>query len=69
MSLALLGFQNMLQNSNIFDRSQETVLFTHFGDRKVTQFSDFLPTSGSYLNKDASKDTLTVARVKGFISE
>ena len=69
MSLALLGFQNMLQNSNIFDSSQETVLFTPFGDGKVTQFSDFLPTSVSYLNKDASNDSLTVARVKGLISE
>ena len=69
MSLALLAIQNILQNSNIFDRSQETVLFTPFGDGKVTQFSDFLPTAVSYLNKDASKDSLTVARVKGFISE
>ena len=35
MSQALLAIQN------IFDRSRETVLFTPFGDKKVTQFSGF----------------------------
>ena len=48
MSQALLAIQIILQNSNIFNRSRETVLFTHFGDKKVTQFSGFLPTSVSY---------------------
>ena len=50
MSQALLAIQNILQNSNIFNRSRETVLFTSFGDKRVTQFSGFLPTSVSYLN-------------------
>ena len=49
---ALLAIQNILQNSNIFDRSRETVLFTSFGDKKVTQFSGFLSTSVSYLKVD-----------------
>ena len=49
MSHALLAIQNILQNSNIFNRSRERVLFTLFGDKKVTQFSGFLPTSVSYL--------------------
>ena len=50
MSQALLAIQNILQNSNIFNRSQETVLVMPFGDKKVTQFSGFLrPTSVSYL--------------------
>ena len=50
MSQALLAIQNILQNSNIFDRSRKTVVFTPFCDKKVTQFSDFPPTSASYLN-------------------
>ena len=50
MSHALLAIQNILQNSNIFIGSQETVLFTPFGKKKVTQFSGLLPTSVSYLN-------------------
>ena len=49
MSQALLAIQNILQNSNIFNRSRETVLFTPFGDKIVTKFSGFLPTSVSYL--------------------
>ena len=49
MSQPLLAIQNILQNSNIFDKSRETVLFTPFGDKKVTQFSGFLATSVSYL--------------------
>ena len=49
MSQALLAVQDILQNSNIFNRSQETVLFTPFGDKKVTQFLGLLPTSVSYL--------------------
>ena len=48
MSQALLAIQNILQNSNIFNRSRETVLFTPLGDKKVTQYSSFLPTSVSY---------------------
>ena len=50
MSHALLAIQNILQNSDIFNRSPETVLFTPFSDTKVTQFSGFLSTSVSYLN-------------------
>ena len=49
MSQALLAIQNIIQNSTIFNRSQETVVFMPFGDKKVTQFSGFLPTSVSYL--------------------
>ena len=50
MTQSSLAIQNIFQNSNIFNRSRETVLFTPFGDKKVTQFSGFLPTSVSYLN-------------------
>ena len=50
MSQALLGIQNILQNSNIFIGSRETVLITPFGKKKVTQFSGLPPTSVSYLN-------------------
>ena len=49
MSQALLAIQNILQNSNIFIGSRETVLITPFGKKKVTQFSGFPPTSVSYL--------------------
>ena len=49
MSQALLAIQNILQNSNIFIGSRETVLFTPFGSKKVTQFSGLPPTSVSYL--------------------
>ena len=49
MSHALLAIQNTLQNSNIFIRSRETVLFTLFGKKKVTQFSGLPPISVSYL--------------------
>ena len=49
MSHALLAIQNILQSSTIFNRSRETVLFTPFGDKKVTQFSGLLPTPVSYL--------------------
>ena len=48
MSQALLAIQNTLKNSNIWNRSQEIVLFAPIGDRKVTQFSGFQPTSVSY---------------------
>ena len=41
MSQALLDIQNISQNSNLFDRSRETVLFTPFGGKRVTRFSDF----------------------------
>ena len=56
MSQALLAIQNILQNSNICNASRETVLFTPFGDKKVTQFSGFLPTSVSYLKTFYNKD-------------
>ena len=49
MSYALLAIQNILQNSNIFIGSRETVLFTSFGKKKVTQFSGLPPTLVSYL--------------------
>ena len=49
MSQALLAIQNILQNSNILNRSRQTVLFTSFGDKKLTQFSAFLSTPVSYL--------------------
>ena len=49
MSHALLAIQNILQNSNIFIGSRETVLFTPVGSKKVTQFSGLPPTSVSYL--------------------
>ena len=49
MSHALLAIQNILQNSNIFILSRETVLFKPFGKKKVTQFSGFPPISVSYL--------------------
>ena len=39
MSQALLTIQNILRNSNIFNRTRETVLFMPFGAKKVTQFS------------------------------
>ena len=48
MSHALLAIRNILQNSNIFILSRETVLFTPFGEKKVTQLSGFSPTSVSY---------------------
>ena len=50
MSQALLAIQNILWNSNIFNKSRETVLFTPFGDKKVTKFSSSLPTSVRYLS-------------------
>ena len=49
MSQTLLAIWNILQNSNIFNRSRETVLFTPFGGKKVTQISRFPATSVSYL--------------------
>ena len=36
MSQVLLAIQNILQNSNIFNRSRETVLVMPFDDEKVT---------------------------------
>ena len=50
MSHALLAIQNIIQNSDIFNMSRETVLVMPFGDEKVTVFSGFPPTSVSYLN-------------------
>ena len=55
MSHALLAIQNILQNSNIFSGSRETVLFTPFGSRKVTQFSGLPPTSVSTLREFQNK--------------
>ena len=49
MSQALLAIHNILQNSKIFDRSRETLLFTPFDDKKLTQFSGFPPTSVSHI--------------------
>ena len=49
MSHALLAIQNILQNSDILIGSRETVLFTSFGKKKLTQFSGLPPTSVSYL--------------------
>ena len=49
MSQALLDMWNILLNSNIFNRSRETVLVMPFSDEKVTQFSGFPPTSVSFL--------------------
>ena len=49
MSHALLAIQNILQNSNIFIRSRETVLFRPSGKKKVTQFLGLPPTSVRYL--------------------
>ena len=49
MSHALLAIHNILQNSNIFIGSRETVLFTPFAKEKMTQFSGLPPTSVSYL--------------------
>ena len=46
----MLAIQNILQNSNIFNRSRKTVHFTPFSETKVKQFSGFLSTSVSYLN-------------------
>ena len=49
MLQALLVIQNILQDSDTFNRSRETVHFAAFCDKKVTQFSGFLPTSVSYI--------------------
>ena len=38
MSQALLAISNILQNSNIFKKSGETVHVMPFGDEKVTVF-------------------------------
>ena len=57
MSHALLPIQNILQNSNIFIGCRDTVLFTSFGKKKVTQFSGLPPTSVSYLNPTYSERT------------
>ena len=55
MSHALLAIQNILQNSNIFIGSRETVFFTSFGKKKVTQFSGLPPTSVNYLKLSYNK--------------
>ena len=60
MSQTLLAIQNILQNSNIFYRSRETVFYAPFGDKTVTQFSGFLPTSVSYFK------SFTLARERNF---
>ena len=43
MSQALLAIWDILQNSNIFNRSRETVFVMPFGDEKVTNFQLFRP--------------------------
>ena len=48
MSQALLAICNILQNSNTFNMSRETVLVMPFSDEKVRQFSGFPPTSVSF---------------------
>ena len=58
MSHALLAIQNILQNSNIFIGSRETVLVTPFGKKKVTQFSGLPLTSVSYLKSIAGTGDL-----------
>ena len=64
MSHALLAIQNILQNSNIFTRSRETVLFTPFGSKKVTQFSGLPPTSESYLKYTVSANNRGIRFLK-----
>ena len=41
MSQALLAIQNILDNSNAFNRSRGIALFRPFGDQKVTQIFRF----------------------------
>ena len=53
MSKALLAIWNILQNSNIFNKSREIALVVHFGNEKVTQFLGFPPISVSYLGEAA----------------
>ena len=67
MSQALLAVQNILQNSNIFSRSRETVLSMLFGDKKVTQFSGFLPTSVSYLEETCTNYTSFSRRLRFYL--
>ena len=63
MSQALLAIWNILKNSNIFNRSRETVLVMIFGDGKVTQFSGFLPTSvSSWLSEGKKFQDSVVAK-------
>ena len=38
MLQALLAIQNILKNTNIFNKSREIVFFMTFGDKKVTIF-------------------------------
>ena len=65
MSHALLAIQNTLQNSNIFIKSRETVLFMNFGKKKVTQFSSLPPISVSYL-KGQSKNRVFFSKLSNF---
>ena len=53
MSHALLAIQKILRNSSIFTGSRETVFFTPFGKKKVTQFSGLPPTSVSFLKYES----------------
>ena len=62
MSHALLAIQNILQNSNIFIGSRETVLFTPVGSKKVIQFSGLPSTSVSYLKVNRQRPTFVMRR-------
>ena len=46
----IVGYPEHFTELKFFIGSRETVLFTPFGKKKVTQFSGLPPTSVSYLN-------------------
>ena len=48
LSYGLLAIQDILQNSNIFIESRETVLFTPIGNKTVAQFSGLPPPSAAF---------------------
>ena len=71
MSQALLAIQNILQNSNIFDISRETVLFMPFGDNKSdtvfrfsTRFSELSLEPGDPTRKIDQSDSFLSTNVK-----
>ena len=45
----IVDYLNILQNSNICNRSWEILFFVLFKDKKLTQFSGFTPTLVGYL--------------------
>ena len=49
----MLAILNSLQNSNVVNRSRDTVLFMPFNDQNVTQFWGFMPSRADSL-KEAS---------------